>query len=376
MPKNFDRMSASALPWHSPVATAAVQEAAATIAAFNLKHSAMFRGDAKSEAEAGEELEGHAVRVLRDFAKLSDDEDETSTQDGDEKAAEDASDGDKSPQEAPARLAKPPKLALAPQQSAACAEEKAAEEVKGPMECAPDSADNSVVEGEKSTQDGGAKPVAEAPSEASKSPTSSKDPPKRGRAQSDPELRASKAAMAEMRAQTEKLQAKTTTWLRVVHCGYGNQYWVQALRGSSLTFVLGRTHPEGCYVHLAPGVRVEHVVEQLMGLNLLARRQTAGEVQKRTNKSRLQFKTKVTIQADMDQPVSAEPLGGGERPEKDAKPTPALPARAWEALTYVSPLLHFAANPDLFRAGLRREFDAAHAQLLQEEPLRMHLHAP
>merc|ERR550514_84431 len=116
-------------------------------------------------------------------------------------------------------------------------------------------------------------------------------------AKDDPRQRVGSQPMAEMRLLTQIWRMEQTRWIRVVHSGYGNAVWHEDLRASNLTFVAASAHPEGCYVHIPPNTAVDDIVNTLTQINLGVRRKTQFADMKRANKSRLQFKNEVLVNA-------------------------------------------------------------------------------
>merc|ERR550514_2649110 len=116
-------------------------------------------------------------------------------------------------------------------------------------------------------------------------------------AKDDPRQRVGSQPMAEMRLLTQIWRMEQTRWIRVVHSGYGNAVWHEDLRASTLTFVAASAHPEGCYVHIPPNTSVDDIVNTLTQINLGVRRKTQFADMKRANKSRLQFKNEVLVNA-------------------------------------------------------------------------------
>merc|ERR1719182_918427 len=108
-------------------------------------------------------------------------------------------------------------------------------------------------------------------------------------------LRVSRTALAEMRLLTQVWRVPSSRWIRVVHSGYGNAAWQDALRASKLCFVAASAHPEGVYVHIPPDTGREAIFHMLKKLNFGVREQTHFVEMKRANKSRLQFKDELLI---------------------------------------------------------------------------------
>jgi hypothetical protein len=105
------------------------------------------------------------------------------------------------------------------------------------------------------------------------------------------------AALSKMRYQTQTAGLSKSQWVRVVHSGYGNDLWRDALRAADLEIVVGSSHPEGVYVRIPEKGDVESVVNQLQAINSAVRKKTTFPDMKRANKSRLQFKNSVIIHA-------------------------------------------------------------------------------
>jgi hypothetical protein len=107
-----------------------------------------------------------------------------------------------------------------------------------------------------------------------------------------------KLAFEEMREHTKDLGVDRTQWVRIVHCGYGNAAWRDALRQSCGTIVFGSNLPEGAYVHVPENSTPDKLVHQLMEINLAVRQQTKFLGMKRANKSRVVFKEVVVVDQD------------------------------------------------------------------------------
>jgi hypothetical protein len=134
-------------------------------------------------------------------------------------------------------------------------------------------------------------------------------------AKDDPRQRVGSQPMAEMRLLTQIWRMDQTRWIRVVHSGYGNAVWHEDLRASNLTFVAASAHPEGCYVHIPPNTAVDDTVNTLTQINLGVRRKTQFADMKRANKSRLQFKNEVLVNASEGPKV--EESGSGSTTASD-----------------------------------------------------------
>ena len=134
-------------------------------------------------------------------------------------------------------------------------------------------------------------------------------------AKDDPRQRVGSQPMAEMRLLTQIWRMDQTRWIRVVHSGYGNAVWHEDLRASNLTFVAASAHPEGCYVHIPPNTSVDDIVNTLTQINLGVRRKTQFADMKRANKSRLQFKNEVLVNASEGPKV--EESGSGSTTASD-----------------------------------------------------------
>jgi hypothetical protein len=81
-----------------------------------------------------------------------------------------------------------------------------------------------------------------------------------------------------------------TTWLRVVHRGYGQAAWREALRDVALTTIDGPFASEGDYVRIPDGKSAEDIVNILIEINLKVRKAVWFKGMKRANKSRVMFK--------------------------------------------------------------------------------------
>jgi hypothetical protein len=105
------------------------------------------------------------------------------------------------------------------------------------------------------------------------------------------------AAMSKMRYETQAAGLSKSQWTRVVHSGYGNDLWRDALRASDMDVVVGSSHPEGVYVRIPEKGTVDSVVTELQAINAVVRKKTTFPEMKRANKSRLQFKNSIIIYA-------------------------------------------------------------------------------
>jgi len=114
----------------------------------------------------------------------------------------------------------------------------------------------------------------------------------------DQSQRKGRAAMAQMQLLTNMWNLKTSRWIRVVHSGYGSATWEDALRRSELSFVAAKTKPEGVYVYVPPEMGKDKICQALKQLNFGVRRDTYFKEMKRSNKSRLQFKEELVVDAD------------------------------------------------------------------------------
>jgi hypothetical protein len=96
-------------------------------------------------------------------------------------------------------------------------------------------------------------------------------------------------AFDEMQRESMKLN-RDTTWLRVVHCGYGQAAWRNQLKETRLTFVHGHFPAEGDYILVPAGRSAQAVVDMLVEVNIHVRKLVWFRAMKRANKSRLLFK--------------------------------------------------------------------------------------
>merc|ERR1719313_2670479 len=81
----------------------------------------------------------------------------------------------------------------------------------------------------------------------------------------------SQPSFDEMQRESRKL-GRDTTWLRVVHRGYGQVAWRNELQNSNLTIVHGPFASEGDYVRIPEGQSAEDVVNILTESNLRVRK--------------------------------------------------------------------------------------------------------
>lgn len=99
----------------------------------------------------------------------------------------------------------------------------------------------------------------------------------------------SRQSFEEMQRESRKLN-RNTTWLRVVHRGYGQVAWRTALQELKLTSIIGPFASEGDYVRIPEGVSAESIVNTLTDCNLTVRKLVWFKGMKRANKSRVLFK--------------------------------------------------------------------------------------
>ena len=79
---------------------------------------------------------------------------------------------------------------------------------------------------------------------------------------------------------------RDTTWLRVVHRGYGQVAWRNELWTTKLTFVHGHFAAEGDYFLVSEELSVKTIVDMLTKLNKEIRKLVWFSAIKRANKSR------------------------------------------------------------------------------------------
>jgi hypothetical protein len=96
-------------------------------------------------------------------------------------------------------------------------------------------------------------------------------------------------ALHEMRRVSAELK-HNTTWIRVIHSGYGPERWRQGIRDQGFFLVGSLSAAEGTYVQIPPRCTVEEVIQVLTDINISVRRSTRYKEMNRSNKSRLQFK--------------------------------------------------------------------------------------
>jgi hypothetical protein len=92
-----------------------------------------------------------------------------------------------------------------------------------------------------------------------------------------------------MQQESMKLN-RDTTWLRVVHRGYGQVAWRTELWGTNLTFVHGHFAAEGDYFLISEGLSVQALVDVLTEVNKKMRKIVRFSAMKQGNKSRVLFK--------------------------------------------------------------------------------------
>jgi hypothetical protein len=93
----------------------------------------------------------------------------------------------------------------------------------------------------------------------------------------------------EMQQESRKL-SRSTTWLRVVHRGYGPVAWRSELQKLNLTIVHGPFASEGDYVRIPEGLSAHEIVDVLTECNLKVRKIVWFRDMKRANKSRVLLK--------------------------------------------------------------------------------------
>lgn len=95
---------------------------------------------------------------------------------------------------------------------------------------------------------------------------------------------------------------RATSWLRVVHSGYGQDAWQAALQDHGLTVLQAQSPAEGAYVRVPEDKSAEDMVIFLTEINRNVRRRTRFRDMNRANKSRLQFKCEpFVVTPDVDQ---------------------------------------------------------------------------
>jgi len=99
----------------------------------------------------------------------------------------------------------------------------------------------------------------------------------------------SQQAFDQMQQESMKLN-RDTTWLRVVHRGYGQVAWRNELWTTKLTFVHGHFAAEGDYFLVSEELSVKTIVDMLTKLNKEIRKLVWFSAIKRANKSRVLFK--------------------------------------------------------------------------------------
>jgi len=109
----------------------------------------------------------------------------------------------------------------------------------------------------------------------------------------------SQPSFDDMQTESRKL-GRTTTWLRVVHRGYGQVAWRNALENTNLTIVYGPFASEGDYVLIPDGLCAQDIVDMMIETNLVVRKLVWFKAMKRANKSRVLFKWA---------PFSVSPIG-------------------------------------------------------------------
>jgi hypothetical protein len=115
--------------------------------------------------------------------------------------------------------------------------------------------------------------------------------------------RLSPSALQDMRRVSRRLSS-TTTWLRAVHSGHGQDLWRIELESKGMVVVHSPSPAEGAYVLIPPCTTPEEVARALLQINLGVRRRTHFNEMNRANKSRVVFKC---------EPFTVHPTGD-ERP--------------------------------------------------------------
>jgi hypothetical protein len=104
-----------------------------------------------------------------------------------------------------------------------------------------------------------------------------------------PAATVSKQAFDEMQRASRKLK-RATTWLRVVHRGYGQVAWRDELQRLNIQIVQGPFASEGDYVIIPEGLGAHELVDMLVEVNRKVRKLIWFPEMKRANKSRVLFK--------------------------------------------------------------------------------------
>jgi hypothetical protein len=99
----------------------------------------------------------------------------------------------------------------------------------------------------------------------------------------------SQPSFEEMQRESRKLN-RTTSWLRVVHRGYGQVAWRNELQNMNLTIVHGPFASEGDYVLIPEWLCAQNIVDMMTETNLKVRKIVWFRAMKRANKSRVLFK--------------------------------------------------------------------------------------
>jgi hypothetical protein len=109
----------------------------------------------------------------------------------------------------------------------------------------------------------------------------------------------SQPSFKEMQQEGMKLN-RVTSWIRVVHRGYGQVAWRNELAKLNLPIVHGPFASEGDYVMIPAGLDARKVVDALVDINQTVRKIVWFRGMKRANKSRVLFKW---------EPFSVSPIG-------------------------------------------------------------------
>ena len=94
-------------------------------------------------------------------------------------------------------------------------------------------------------------------------------------------------SLQDMRRVSQQLCCDTS-WLRVVHSGYGQDVWKVELQKQGLTVLHSQSHAEGAYVRVPDERTPEDLVKTLIEINRSVRRRF--QDMPRANKSRVHFK--------------------------------------------------------------------------------------
>lgn len=100
-----------------------------------------------------------------------------------------------------------------------------------------------------------------------------------------------------MRLLEPPAEGATVRWIRVVHSGYGNEIFADEVAATGYSLVGAKSRQEGYYIKAPEDQDIPSFVERLKAINKTCRDRSAFKEMKRSNKSRVHFKSEVAISA-------------------------------------------------------------------------------